>query len=100
MNSGASLKKYFMEMPDECFRPLTFKELGVGDKFIAFPLPGDNSGHGGFRGSMNLFTKTEKSRIYYDTSKIKFGVPTGVAIDYRGVESMLPHSMHVIKINT
>jgi len=36
---------------------LTFGELKVGDKFIAFPLPGDDSGHGGFKGTHHIFMK-------------------------------------------
>jgi|GEM_PF-1685979 len=39
---------------------LTFGELGVGDKFIAFPTPGDNSGHGGFLGTRWIFRKIKK----------------------------------------
>lgn len=37
--------------------PLTFGELGEGDKFIALPLPGDENGHDGLRGTFNLFIK-------------------------------------------
>lgn len=38
--------------------PLTFGELQVGDKFISFPLDGDDSGHGGYRKGSYLFEKT------------------------------------------
>jgi len=37
--------------------PLTYGELERGDKFIYFPLDGDDSGHGGFRGGSNVFMK-------------------------------------------
>lgn len=40
-------------------KPLTFRELAVGDHFIHFPTDGDDSGHGGFRNGKNLFKKTE-----------------------------------------
>jgi hypothetical protein len=36
---------------------LTFGDLERGDKFIAFPTPGDNSGHGGYKGGYVLFFK-------------------------------------------
>ena len=39
-------------------KPLTFKELGFGKWFIAFPIDGDDSGHGGYRGRHHLFIKT------------------------------------------
>jgi len=41
-------------------KPLTFGELAVGDCFIGFPIDGDDSGHGGFRETHNLFWKTEE----------------------------------------
>lgn len=37
--------------------PLTFSDLAVGDKFIDFPVDGDDSGHGGFRGKHRIFIK-------------------------------------------
>jgi hypothetical protein len=36
---------------------LTFGELQTGDHFIAFPTPGDNSGHGGYLGTSYIFKK-------------------------------------------
>ena len=42
-------------------KPLTFKEIVEGVKFIAFPVDGDDSGHGGFRHGHHLFTKLRKS---------------------------------------
>ncbi len=38
--------------------PLKFCELKRGDKFILFPVDGDDDGHGGYRGSHFLFVKT------------------------------------------
>lgn len=46
------------EFLKECHsKPLTVGELDVGDTFIFFPDDGDDSGHGGFRGSGRLFVK-------------------------------------------
>lgn len=45
-------------------RPMEFAELSVGEYFIAFPLDGDDGGHGGFRGSANVFRKvSDEDRI-------------------------------------
>ena len=38
--------------------PLTFRELEVGEKFVSFPVDGDDSGHGGYRRGSYLFIKT------------------------------------------
>jgi hypothetical protein len=40
-------------------KPLTVRDLKVGEKFIFFPSDGDDSGHGGFRGGARLFVKIE-----------------------------------------
>ena len=37
---------------------LRFKDLKVGDWFIFMPSPGDDSGHGGFKGAHHIFIKT------------------------------------------
>jgi hypothetical protein len=58
--TGYNPKQKWMEMPEECFEVLTFGELKVGQQFIALPMPGDNDGHGGFRGTHCLFTKTHE----------------------------------------
>jgi hypothetical protein len=57
MKNGKMLKKSWSEMPASHFEPLLYGELEEGDKFIALPEPGDNEGHGGFRGAYNVFTK-------------------------------------------
>jgi hypothetical protein len=36
---------------------LTFKELKIGDRFILFPRPGDDHGHGGLKGGEALCQK-------------------------------------------
>ena len=67
---------------------LTFGELKQGDKFIAFPLPGDDSGHGGYKGGHVLFYKwpTDVEGVY-------------VAKNFtHGTFSSIPDTMHVIKI--
>ncbi len=56
--TGENLKKKWMEMPSKSFEPMMFGELEDGALFISMPLPGDNSGHGGFRGPHFIFMKT------------------------------------------
>jgi hypothetical protein len=38
-------------------KPLSFGELTLKDKFIGFPLDGDDAGHGGYRGESYVFEK-------------------------------------------
>ena len=57
--TGKELKQGWMEMPPESFEPMTFSELEDGEMFISMPLPGDNDGHGGFRGLHFIFIKME-----------------------------------------
>jgi len=45
-------------MSAENCAPLTFRDLQVGQKFICFPEPGDNQGHGGLKSAHFLFEKT------------------------------------------
>ncbi|MFA7298058.1 MAG: hypothetical protein WC010_00205 [Candidatus Absconditabacterales bacterium] len=51
------LKRNLMHMPTEDYEYLTFGELAIGNLFIYFPSPGDNSGHGGFKKIHYMFTK-------------------------------------------
>jgi len=44
-------------MSAELCEPLTFRDLQVGQKFICFPEPGDNNGHGGLKGAHFLYEK-------------------------------------------
>lgn len=64
------------------YTTLSFGDLRIGDHFIAMPLPGDNSGHGGFLGAHNLLVKIGGDSY-----------ATG-----RGVASTVPRSMRVIKV--
>lgn len=57
--NAKNLKKTLMDTPEEEFEPFTFGELKEGQKFITFPSPGDNHGHGGFRNAHYLFQKTK-----------------------------------------
>lgn len=70
---------------------LTFGELKVGDKFIAFPRPGDNAGHGGYKVTHWIF---QKVNVLKDNNAVRFNPPpTGV----KNFTS-LPDSMEVIKV--
>jgi hypothetical protein len=37
---------------------LKFSALECGEYFICWPVPGDNSGHGGYLGAQRLWVKT------------------------------------------
>jgi len=81
--AAKNLKKIFSKTPEEEFEPLTFEELKIEENFISFPLPGDNSGHGGFRETSWIFIKTKENK-----AKNK----------KHGTESDFSHSMLVIRI--
>lgn len=74
---------------------LTFGALKVGDHFIGFPLPGDNSGHGGYLGAQNLLRKTEMKCPEGKLEPVNHGVAINVR---RGIPSNLPNGMPVILI--
>lgn len=59
---GKVLKADWMELPSKMFESSTFGDLRVGEKFIALPLPGDNSGHGGFKGKSWIFQRVRRSK--------------------------------------
>lgn len=65
---------------------LTYGELEVGDRFIALPKPGDDSGHGGFRGSHYIFMKIEGAEV------------NRAVRQKNGVVSNMPDSMPIIKV--
>lgn len=95
---GSQLKSRWIEMPDECFEPLTFGELEIGQKFICLPLPGDNHGHGGFKGAHYIFTKTH-GVVGEAAPGLPYGVPHGRAMnDHRKIPSDFPNSMFVIRV--
>jgi len=54
---GVEVRKEWVDAPNSWCEPLTFRDLEVGDRFILMPLPGDNSGHGGFLNGSYLFKK-------------------------------------------
>lgn len=81
--AASGLKKEWMEMPVEWFEPLTFGELAVGEKFIILPSPGDEDGHGGFRGAYLIFTKSEQH---------------GAVGERSGFTSETPSDMYVIRV--
>lgn len=59
-NPGDIVELYLIErerLDDEAEVKLTFGELSKGDMFIVFPIPGDNQGHGGFKGTHRIFRK-------------------------------------------
>lgn len=92
------LKSDWMKMPDECFEPLTFGELKVGQKFIGLPLPGDNNGHGGFRSAHYIFTKIHEV-VTEAAPGLPYGIPHGRAINDHGhIPSDFPNSMFVILV--
>lgn len=96
--AGSRLRLSWMEMPGECFEPLTFGELKVGQKFICLPLPGDNLGHGGLRGAYYIFTKTYEV-ITKTMSGLPYGIPHGRAVsDHGQIPSDCPHQIFVILV--
>ena len=58
-----TLKKHIESMLPEHFETIKFKDLEIGDKFTLFPAPGDNSGHGGYKGGNYLFVKISEHPI-------------------------------------
>ena len=82
-----------VEEPAKSISPkLDFDSLKRGDKFISFPLDGDNNGHGGYLGSSYLFVVTKEAGKGMNAL-------TGAAINIRtGVESSCPNAMYVLKV--
>jgi hypothetical protein len=98
--TAKKLKTTFSEASEEEFEPLRFGEIKVGESFIGFPLPGDNSGHGGFRGTNFLFIKTTEK-----VKEVKPGMPYSKEVPHGGAtkinrnhEHHFPDSMLVIKV--
>ena len=69
-------------------KPLTFAELAPNDHFIAFPVDGDDSGHGGFRNGSYLFRKLEPRE----------GQRHNAMQDWNGSLSHMPEGMEVLKV--
>ena len=53
-------KEGWTDAPATHFESLTFADLNAGDEFIGMPVPGDNEGHGGFKGVHYIFVKIEE----------------------------------------
>ncbi len=99
--AAKNLKKSFSEASEEEFEALTFGDLKVGESFIGFPLPGDNSGHGGFKGTSRIFLKTtEKVEEAKPGMPYSKEVPHGGAttINKKSEEDHFPHSMVVLRV--
>lgn len=96
--AGYWLKAKWVEMPSECFEPLTFGELKIGQEFICLPCPGDNSGHGGFRGAHYIFTKTHE--VFTKAAPgLPYSIPNGRAMNnHSQIPSDFPLSMFVILV--
>jgi len=78
------------------FEHLTFGDLEIGQKFICFPTPGDNSGHGGFKPMHYIWRKTRNNIRH--RSNLRF-VSTGEAErESNGVKTLFPLKMPVILV--
>ena len=97
MRSGLSRKKEWMKWPGQAFEAPTFGELVVGAEFIPLPQPGDNAGHGGFKGVKLAFTKTDDV-IKEIAPGMPYGIPHGRAQNRLGQSSDFPKSMPVLRI--
>jgi hypothetical protein len=77
---------------EETSSKLTFKDLEPGDKFIAFPIPGDDEGHGGYKGGHVMYTK------WTDPNYEGFHGPNTARRVSDNLYTQMPDSMEVIKI--
>lgn len=68
------------------YEKLTFKDLQVGDKFIDFPIHGDNDGHGGYKVAYVLLIKQDPSN---EQNALRLS---------NGSFTNIPDTMEVIKI--
>jgi hypothetical protein len=98
--AAENLKKALMNAPVEEFEPLTFGELEEGKRFIIFPSPGDNHGHGGFRKAHWLFEKKENHvKEMFPGRPYSEEHPHGMAINTENnTEKHFPLCMHVILV--
>ena len=87
--NGRLVKKRWTSTVSEMFDKLTFRELKEGNRFISFPLPGDNRGHGGFRGTNYIFQKLSMSEGSHGENSVRL-------ID--GTLSRMPDGMLVLKV--
>lgn len=78
-------------------RKLTFGELKVDDRFIIWPVPGDNAGHGGYLGAKRVFTKITPVSPP-DAHLYRKGYCENAACEGGGVFSRWPDGLEVIKL--
>lgn len=91
------LKNDWMKMSEDYFEFLAFGELEVGDKFIGIPEPGDNSGHGGLRGTHYLFIKTDEKVT--QIGEVPYAKPHTIAVKLKdGAISHFGDDIIVIKV--
>ncbi|MDP3793008.1 MAG: hypothetical protein Q8Q89_04770 [bacterium] len=67
---GEVVRRQWIEAMDIHCEPLTFDDLEAGERFISFPLPGDNSGHGGLLSVAYVFTKIKPATEIGDVSSL------------------------------
>lgn len=88
MKKEKDLKLLFMEEPFENYGTLEFKDLKIGDKYIALPVPGDNQRHVGFVKPYYIFEKIDKrDDLRYNSKRLKDNLLTKI-----------PEKMPIIKI--
>lgn len=102
MATRTNIKARWMKLPVACFETLRFGDLEIGQQFICLPQPGDNRGHGGFRGVHYIFTKT-RTRVYETMGKVSMPysreVPHGRARNNKHqTRTDFPLSMPVILV--
>lgn len=107
---GERLQQELLASPAEHFETLTFGELQPGDWYICLPLPGDNDGHGGYRGlnryyglfkPLYIFKKLPTPWKFTPTGNIDFFANQFVdnsARVYDGNKSHMSDSMLVVKV--
>ena len=74
-------------------KALRFRNLRIGDKFIMMPSPGDDHGHGGFKGGTFVFIKIKGAQdpLYRDGEKNN-------AKNLHGILSTFPRDCYVIRV--
>ena len=81
-------------------KKLKFSDLEAGDKFIAFPVHGDDLGHGGYKGGHVMYIKWKGTSIYgwADVPDGEEALPTTAKRYSNNTFTMLPDLLEVIKI--
>jgi hypothetical protein len=87
------LKEKFMNNPDEFYEALTFGDLKIGDKYISLPVPGDNHGHGGFKGAHYIHEKIKSVK-----AKIIPSLPNNSICLENRIFSHMPDGLLIIKV--